>query len=197
MSATLGDRLTAIPVRGVGAHDSARLRDLIAARAQDPDDEALLLDALGLLDPGRRLRSSPGDRLGAGSKVVHGAGPGALERHEELGEEPCAACQRWAAVQARKRGQTPEELEPPADAEPGTACGGAAGSIRGYRRHLKAHDTPCQPCRDANADKSRERYTPTPLALAPCGSKSAKRRHRRRGEQCEHCWPVGAVEVAA
>ena len=36
-----------------------------------------------------------------------------------------------------------------------------------------------------------------PGDLAPCGSRSAKRRHRRAGEGCVKCWPPQAEEATA
>lgn len=80
---------------------------------------------------------------------------------------------------------------------PGTACGEKVGTITGYKRHLKAKDPTCRPCRDANAAYSVEHYRPHPRPPAPCGTKVARRRHRRHGEDCEHCWPVDDAQAAA
>jgi hypothetical protein len=62
------------------------------------------------------------------------------------------------------------------------------GTCASYRRGCK-----CDDCRAANRDRVRKQAEAKgvkPVALAPCGSKAAKNRHRRNGETCPECAPV-------
>lgn len=70
-------------------------------------------------------------------------------------------------------------LKPPRELKP---CGTPAA----YRRHIKRGETPCEPCRKANADAKRGGATAAkrtghrrPIAH---GSRRGYRQHRYRGE---------------
>lgn len=63
------------------------------------------------------------------------------------------------------------------------------GTIAAYRRGCR-----CAECRVANRARVRRQGAAkgiNPVVLAPCGTKSARSRHRRNGETCEACAPAG------
>lgn len=75
----------------------------------------------------------------------------------------------------------------PAGGRPLKPC----GTLTAYRRHLRAHEVPCQPCCDANAAASRA-YRPGPTKRRPidtrCGTDGGYQKHvRRREVPCQPC----------
>ena len=92
------------------------------------------------------------------------------------------------------------EPEPPA----GRAVA-ACGTRSGYQRHLRLREEVCDRCREAarvygrqDAARRAERRQAERAALglrkgqwahppARCGTKAARRRHKRRGEECQVC----------
>lgn len=76
-------------------------------------------------------------------------------------------------------------LEPSSDTGP-------CGSYRGYARHRYYGETPCDACREANAEykAARLRATKDPRALPPIehGTPNGARQHWYRREQpCDEC----------
>jgi len=94
---------------------------------------------------------------------------------------PCGT--KSARNRHRRKGETCEACVPkPRKVLP---CGTAASYKRGCR---------CEPCTAAARERQRSQARSKgikPRVVAPCGSKSAKARHKARGEQCEACAPTG------
>ena len=81
----------------------------------------------------------------------------------------------------------------------------ACGTRSGYRRHQRLKEAVCGPCREAFRAYSRRLAAQRAIAhqversaaglgkgqwskgTAPCGTRAARRRHRRRGEECAVC----------
>lgn len=81
---------------------------------------------------------------------------------------------------------------PPAKREP-APC----GTYPAYSRHRRNDETPCEPCREANAvyTAAHRRKTPAkPRELTPCGSVAAYRRHMRTDR--DPCGPCKAANKA-
>jgi hypothetical protein len=95
---------------------------------------------------------------------------------------------------AKWRWGAEDEPEPP---QPGEACGDKQGTRTGYNRHRRVPEDACQPCLDANAEYTRLHATHIAHRIAPCGTKAARRRHRRHEEACERCWPAGMPKASA
>lgn len=57
---------------------------------------------------------------------------------------------RWRAEKARQAGREP--------GMPGRPQTQPCGTVAAYKRHQRAGETPCQPCRDAWSTKQREMY---------------------------------------
>lgn len=65
------------------------------------------------------------------------------------------------------------------------------GTDAAYRRHLRREETPCEPCRRANAERRRRTGPQEP---AGCGTRAGYRRHRDSGEAaCEACRGANAA----
>lgn len=63
----------------------------------------------------------------------------------------------------------------------------ACGTRSGYHRHLRHHETPCDPCREANAAYRRQGYHQKRLPVR-CGTHGGYRRHKRHREYpCQPC----------
>jgi len=69
--------------------------------------------------------------------------------------------------------------------KPTAKCGTSAG----YSQHRRDKTMPCQPCRDAEAERARLAAAERPgRPVARCGSLSGYKRHSRLGERpCEPC----------
>lgn len=65
------------------------------------------------------------------------------------------------------------------------------GTTAGYDRHRRRKEPTCQPCRDANAAKGRQRRRDQgipPRQLAQCGTNAGKQAHYRKQEPpCQPC----------
>lgn len=68
------------------------------------------------------------------------------------------------------------------------------GTVSAYKRHSRKGEIPCDACRAANRERSRQQYQKSlppdykKREPAPCGTSGALARHRRRGEKpCETC----------
>ena len=101
------------------------------------------------------------------------------------------------------------EMKARALAEPEPAPGrpvAACGTRSGYQRHLRRNEEVCGPCREAaraygriDAARRAERHQQERERLwglkkgqwahppARCGTRAARRRHKRRGEECQVC----------
>jgi hypothetical protein len=157
---------------------------VVHAHATGPDDEALLLDALGLT--GRPMRSNRRSQGTLGTVTLgHGTRSG-VQAHQAAGTPLCDPCRRWQDVQDRKQlpGHVESERRPP-----------QCGSHAAWRAHLDAGEELDAACRQY-ADWRRGRHHSTePIR---CGTEAAYERHRRRGEPIDEACRKGrsAVVVA-
>ncbi len=67
------------------------------------------------------------------------------------------------------------------DRQPPTAFDDC-GTERAYWRHVKRHEQPDQPCKDAHADHVRAKRDAQPRPVPECGTVKAYARHIRHGE---------------
>lgn len=105
MTGSWQERVAALAVPPTAEQAARRAAVAVALHARDAEDEALLLDMLGLDGGAAGLRMSPGESKQVGARFVHGTRR-AVAAHLEAGQRLCAACRRCAEVDARK-GATP------------------------------------------------------------------------------------------
>lgn len=122
--------LTVCDIAGRGLDVEIPEHRAAAARQARP-----ILEVLGLLGE-QALRSSERGR-GKMSKVVHGT-KSAVDAHQDLGQELCPPCRRWAQVDARKHG-LPRPFKP-------ELCGSRAGA----QQHDDFDQERCEACREAD-----------------------------------------------
>lgn len=64
----------------------------------------------------------------------------------------------------------------------------ACGTRSGYNRHLRNHETPCNPCREANAAYRRQRTAGKPRRTIQHGTRAGYESHKRhRQYPCQPC----------
>ncbi len=119
---------------------------VVALRARDSEDEALLLDALGL-NRRQMAVSLGGNPYPDTADYTHGRRSG-VEHHLAAGHALCRACARWAWVQARKTGAPPPA---PASGRKAPTVRDSCGTQAGYRAHYRRGESPCAACREANS----------------------------------------------
>ncbi len=132
----IADRLDALRTLPSTTQAARRAAVTVALHALDADDEALLLDALGLTGAPQRAAFSPI------ALYTHGAQSG-VDHHLAVGHRAlCAACQRWVDVREGRRA---------------AVCGEGCGSVRAYWRHRNAKEPTCEWSRAAYREWVRER----------------------------------------
>jgi hypothetical protein len=129
--------------------------------------------------------------------------PGGYQRHKRQGEQICDGC-RDAMRAYWKQEYDTKKRRPEAPTREKPKC----PSRQGYNEHKRLEGTvTCPGCIAENrryyrewARKSRGSQTQAAAAerrCAPCGQLGARRRHQRKRERCDLCWPPGTVKLPA
>lgn len=121
--------------------------------------------------------------------------PAGWQRHKRAGEDPCDGCKD--AMRAYWQGAYDRNYKP---------VGGTSTKIigcpsrAGYDRHVRLGEDPCDGCiaerRRYFREKGRERTVKVrakkaPRQLKECRTVAARKRHMRKRERCDECWPPG------
>lgn len=114
--------------------------------------------------------------------------PRGWRSHKHRKEEPCDLC--WEAIRAYWSGRYQDRHVKVVDR---TTRIKDCPSRAGYYRHKRRGEDPCPGCiaesRRYDRERMRERYKPRPRQLKGCNTVASRRRHTRRRERCDTCWP--------
>lgn len=118
---------------------------------------------------------------------------GGYARHRRNGEYACPECKAVQAADARAR----RDIKRGGPKPPVAGC----GTIGGYDQHQQRGEYACDECKDARAKyeaarKGHQHTGKRRRTLAPCGTKTAALRHRRRGEPLDYQCRLAEAEEA-
>jgi hypothetical protein len=126
--------------------------------------------------------------------------PGGYQRHKRRKEEICDGCREAMLAYWRSEYHT-KKRRPEAPTRKKPKC----PSRQGFNQHKRRGEDPCAGCvaenrryyRDWARRKrgSKSQAADAKRRYAPCGELGARRRHARKVERCDLCWPPGTVKL--